>query len=306
MKLDWHSKKKPLIFLAPMSGVTDSPFRRIVKELNPEVLCVSEFISTDGLKYGNEKTKRYLEFHQEEQPLIVQIFGKNPKSFQKAAKMIEDSGASAIDLNMGCPARKVVSSFHGAALSKDPELAFSLVRATKEASKLPLSVKIRLGWDSKDQLEEFALGLQEAGAELLTVHGRTAKQAYGGKADWEPIYKLKNKLKIPVIGNGDLKSLQEGFEKIQNLDGFMIGRAAFGNPWIFSDKELSLEEKIPTILRHCQYSIEFYGEKWGMISMRKHLLAYAKGFTGARELRIKLQTVERLEEVEKLLKNIQE
>ena len=184
---------------------------------------------------------------------------------------------------------------------KDPELAYKLVKATKEATSLPVSVKTRLGWEDKDNLLEFALGLEEAGAEILTIHGRTAKQAYRGKADWDPIYEIKEKVHIPVIGNGDIKSLQEGKNKIKNLDGFMIGRAAFGNPWVFSDKEPSLTEKIPLILKHCRYSIDFYGEKWGIISMRKHLLAYLKGFPGARDLRIKVQKVEDLKEVEELL-----
>lgn len=293
--------KAPLIFLAPMAGITDSPFRRIVKEINPQVLCVSEFVSTDGLKFGNKKSKRYLTFHESEQPLTVQIFGKRPESFAKAAKLIEASGAVGIDINMGCPARKVVRSFHGAALSLNPELAYELLRATIAATKLPVSVKIRLGWQDRDNLINFAQGLQAAGASRLTVHGRTAKQAYTGVADWEPIYELKRQLKIPVIGNGDLKSMAEGFEKVKNLDGFMIGRAALGNPWVFTDYVPDRQERYETIIKHCCYSQEFYGEKWGMIAMRKHLLSYTKGWPQARLLRVSLQGIERLEQVEEIL-----
>jgi len=294
-------KEKPLIFLAPMSGITDSPFRRIVREINPEVLCVSEFISTDGLKYRNKKTERYLNFDESEQPLTVQIFGKNEESFRKAARMVEESGAKCVDINFGCPARKVVSSCHGGALMKDVKKACNLVKATIKATSLPVSVKMRLGWEDKEEIFDFAAALEEAGVTRITVHGRTVKQAYRGAADWQPIYKLKEKLKIPVIGNGDIKSLDEGYGRLGGLDGFMIGRAAFGNPWIFAKKEPSWEEKVKVILQHCRYSQEFYGEKWGIISMRKHLLAYMKGFPGAKELRIELQNVEKHEDVERLL-----
>jgi len=189
----------------------------------------------------------------------------------------------------------------GSALIKNPELAAEIVYQVSKNTKLPVSVKIRLGWENRNNLIEFAKGLQAAGASRLTVHGRTAKQAYTGVADWEPIYELKRELKIPVIGNGDLKSMAEGFEKVQNLDGFMIGRAALGNPWVFTNYVPDRQERYETILKHCRYSQEFYGEKWGMIAMRKHLLSYTKGWPQARLLRVSLQGIERLEQVEEIL-----
>jgi len=232
----WKNHRRPIVALAPMSGVTDASFRRLVKEIAPETIVYSEFLSTDAIHYGAKKTMAMTNFDPEkESPFIVQIFGKDPAHFLTAAKVIEEMGADGIDINMGCPAARVVSSCHGSALMKTPELAFELVRSAKKAVKIPVSVKTRLGWDSSENFIRFCTGLCEAGADALAIHGRTYTQKYSGKADWEPIYELKKHVAVPVIGNGDITSASDAAEKLGNLDGVMIGRGTVGNPWLMRD-----------------------------------------------------------------------
>ncbi|MBU0458285.1 tRNA-dihydrouridine synthase family protein [Patescibacteria group bacterium] len=219
-----------------MAGVTDAAYRQLIKKLAPEVIVYSEFLSTDAIHYGAKKTMQMIHFDAEiEHPFIVQIFGKDPQHFLSAAKVVEEMGADGIDINMGCPAARVTSSCHGSALMKNPELAAELVAATKEAVKIPVSVKTRLGWDSSENLIPFCKGLIEAGADALAIHGRTYSQKYKGDADWEPIYELKKAVDVPVIGNGDIKNAQDAVDKIGNLDGVMVGRGTFGNPWVMGD-----------------------------------------------------------------------
>ncbi|MBU1910913.1 tRNA-dihydrouridine synthase family protein, partial [Patescibacteria group bacterium] len=183
-----------------MAGVTDAAYRQLIKKLAPEVIVYSEFLSTDAIHYGAKKTMQMIHFDAEiEHPFIVQIFGKDPQHFLSAAKVVEEMGADGIDINMGCPAARVTSSCHGSALMKNPELAAELVAATKEAVKIPVSVKTRLGWDSSENLIPFCKGLIEAGADALAIHGRTYSQKYKGDADWEPIYELKKAVDVPVI-----------------------------------------------------------------------------------------------------------
>ena len=256
-----------------------------------------------------------------ERPFIVQIFGKDADHFLSAAKIIEELGADGIDINMGCPAAKVVSSCHGSALIQKPELAQELVYATKKAVSIPVSVKTRLGWNTSETLIPFCKKLVEAGADAFAIHGRTYHQKFSGAADWEPIYELKRQISVPVIGNGDIHTAEDAVKKIGNLDGVMVGRGTFGNPWVMREicdalqratynertssheyTAISFTEKVPFILQHCELAVRLKGEGRGMREMRKHLSSYIKGFPGAAELRAKLVKVEKLEEVRQLLR----
>jgi len=244
----------------------------------------------------------------------------------EAAKAAEQLGADGVDINMGCPAAKIVSSCHGAALMRDPDLAAELVASAVRAVRIPVSVKTRLGWDGADALIPFCRKLEEAGAAAFAVHGRTFKQKFTGAAAWEPILALKEAVSVPVIGNGDIKTAADARGRIKNLDGVMVGRGTFGNPWLLKEicdvlcavssiprplppgeeggSPLTFTEKIPFILEHCRLAVEFKGEKRGMLEMRRHLASYAKGFPGAAELRAKLVRVESLREVEALLTTV--
>lgn len=313
--LTWNTTPRPILALAPMAGVTESAFRQIVKELAPQTILYSEFVSTDAIHFGSKKTERMLEFDTKiEHPLIVQIFGRDLERIKKACKAIEEMGADGIDINMGCPATKIVASSHGSALIREPELAAEIVNAVSQTVKIPASVKTRLGWENSDSLIPFCKKLEEAGASCIAVHGRTYKEKFKGSSDWEPIYELKKHLKIPVIGNGDIKSVDDAISKLKNLDGVMIGRAAMGNPWLMRDvseslmsgkkcraSQMTFEEKIPVILRHLELSVEQKGEEYGIKEARKHLAQYIRGFDGAKEMRMKIMEMKSLDEIKALI-----
>jgi tRNA-dihydrouridine synthase B len=313
----WNDTTRPVVALAPMSGVTDSSYRQLIKLIEPSTVVYTEFLSSDAIFYGGEKTMRMMQFNAEvERPFIVQIFGADPDHFLEAAKVIEGMGADGIDINMGCPAAKVVSSCHGSALIKNSDLAAEIVQATKKAVSIPVSVKTRLGWDTKETLVEFGKKMVEAGAEALAIHGRTYKQKYKGDADWDPIYELKKHVNVPVLGNGDVRSAQIAVDKLQNLDGVMVGRGTYGNPWIMRDikkafetgvientkESLTFEQKIPVILQHCELAVEHKGEEKGILEMRKHFSSYARGFDGAADLRGRLVHACTMKDVKDLLK----
>lgn len=301
----WTNISKPIIALAPMDGYTDSAFRRVCKEVNKDIILFTEFASADGLHHKAKKLQQKFEFDKSEYPIIAQIFGKNTETFITAAKYCEEQGFAGIDINMGCPSKKVVKSEHGVALRKKPDLAYKLVETLAEATSLPVSVKTRLGWDSADNLIEFGKGIQNAGAQLLTVHGRTYEQGFSDLANFKPIYELKKELTIPIIGNGDIHSIQEGQQKLQNLDGFMIGRAAIGNPWVFTNNQpKSFSDKIELINKHAQFLFKTKSDKVGMLEIRKHLLAYVKGIPKASSYRSKLVSVTSLEQIYVILKEI--
>lgn len=338
MAFSWSACPKPIVALAPMAGVTDASYRQFIKKIAPEVIVCTEFLSTDAIAYGAKRVMRELHFDSAlERPFIVQIFGHDPEHFLEAAKIIEQIGADGIDINMGCPAAKVVSSCSGSSLLKDPKLAADLVHATKKAVSLPVSVKTRLGWNTTDQLIPFCQGLVEAGAAALAIHGRRFCDKFTDAANWEPIYELKRNVSVPVIGNGDIKSAEDAALKIQNLDGVMVGRGTFGNPWLLSEIVSALhvssftrllvdskyrvyestnkpinesvtkpvpqtfEEKIPFILEHCALAVRMKGERRGMLEMRRHLASYVKGFDGASEMRARLMQTERLEDARMIL-----
>jgi tRNA-dihydrouridine synthase B len=310
--LNWDSVPKPILALAPMAGYTDSAFRQLIKSFAPSTIVFSEFVSSDALHYKSAKTKKMLKFAKREQPFIAQIFGKNPDHFAEAAKLVENLGAAGVDINMGCPVRKIVSSLHGSALIQNPKLASKIIQACAKAVKIPVSVKTRLGIYDARKLPDFAKMIEASGARLLTIHGRTAKQMYTGEADFEPIYRVKEILKIPVIGNGDIISVENFHQKIGNLDGLMIGRGAVANPWLLREISNSLEKKIsrtpktlraklPTIFRHVKLMIKIKGEERGCMEMRKFLANYVKNESGAKRLRGKLVQVRNFEEIEKIL-----
>jgi nifR3 family TIM-barrel protein len=247
-----------------------------------------------------------LQFQPQEKPIIAQIFGKNVESFKRAAKICEDMGFDGIDLNMGCPAKKVVRSEHGIALRNKPDLAYKLIEAVANSTKLPVSVKTRLGWSNADDLLEFGLGAEQAGCNMLAIHGRTFKEPYKVPAHFEPIYELKKQLKIPVLGNGGITSMADGMTKLNNLDGFLIGQASFGNPWVFSTDGAPQKffDKINIIKKHAELLFLTKGEKVGSREIRKHLVTYTKNFCGAREYRRRLVQVTNLEEIYGLLDEI--
>ena len=318
MKFSWKTIKKPILALAPMEGYTDSAFRQVVKKYAPNVICYTEFTSADAIKFNSKVSFKKLSFSKSEDPLIVQLFGKKPENFVQAIPCVEASGAAGIDINMGCPAKKVIASEHGSALIKNPELAAEIVYQVARNTKLPVSVKTRIGFKEYDQtkFEKFCLNLQEAGAKLITVHGRTTSQGYSGKADWNPAYNLKKLLKIPVIGNGDIDSPQSALEHLKNLDGVMVGRATFGNPLLMYDiynalypkakKLKTLPDWFEIAKLHIKLSVETKGEKKGMLEMRKHLAAYIKGFPYAAKYRVELVQVKTEAEALVLLKEIKE
>lgn len=319
-RFSWESWPRPIVALAPMAGVTDASYRQFIKKLCPEAVVYTEFLSTDAISYGAKRTLKMIEYDPEvERPFIVQVFGHDPDHFLEAAKVIEQMGADGIDINMGCPAAKVVSSCHGAALIREPELAASLVAATKKAVTIPVSVKTRLGWDSKTTLIPFCKKLVEAGAEAFSIHGRRFCDKFTGQADWNPIYELKKEVNVPVIGNGDINTAQDALDKIGSLDGVMVGRGTFGNPWLLQDimdafkareaksptiASMTFQEKVPFILEHCELAVKLKGESRGMREMRRHLCGYVKGFDGASEMRASLMRTEKFDETKKILQSV--
>jgi tRNA-dihydrouridine synthase B len=306
-KAFWKNLPKPIIGLAPMDGYSDSAFRRICKDVNPNIVTVTEFTSADGLHFSSEKLKRKLYFDPSEQPVIAQIFGKNVETFVTATKVCEDMGFSGIDLNMGCPSKKVVKSEHGVALRKNPKLACQLVEAVANATTLPVSVKTRLGWSNGDDLVDFGKAVQNAGADMICIHARTYQEPYKVAPQYGQVYALKDALNIPVIGNGGIESLADGERYCSLLDGFYIGQATFGNPWVFTGQKPPLfKDRLPVILNHAKYLIEHKGDRVGTREIRKHLLAYVKGVHAVKPYKKALSTVESYQQIEQLLQEIAE
>lgn len=227
----------PLVVLSPMAGYTDSAMKQIVRMLCPEAAVVTEFVSADAVYYGSEKTLRMMAFDSSEHPVILQMFGKRPDRFVHAAKIAEAMGYDGIDINMGCPAKKVIHSDHGSALVKIENrcTAMQIVSDMTKAVKIPISVKTRLGWENHEDLVSFCKELEQNGCQSICIHGRTTKQGYRGEANWDPIYEVKRQLKIPVFGNGDITSVSAFRKKLGNLDGVFVARAAIGDPWIIQD-----------------------------------------------------------------------
>lgn len=292
------------VFLAPMAGITDLPFRLICKE-NGAGLVYSEMVSSKALLYGDEKTKLLLNTCEKERPLAVQIFGSDEEAISYAAKYVS-SFADIVDINMGCPAPKVVKNGDGSRLLLDLEKVEKIVRAAVSSSLVPVTVKMRTGWDQENIVAvEAAKIVERAGASAITIHGRTRSQYYSGQADWNIIKEVKKSVKIPVIGNGDLRStadIKKAFDTT-GVDAVMIGRAAFGNPWIFRENYTpSNEERLATILKHLELEIKEKGEFIAIREMRKHIAAYTKKLPNSSAFRSEINKLDSEKDVKKCLK----
>ena len=287
------------VFLAPMAGVTDTAYRILARDMGCE-LVYSEMVSDKGINYRNTHTLEMLHTEPAERPIAMQLFGAEPESVARAAQYVESLGcADILDFNMGCPAPKVVKNHEGSALMKEPRQAFAILSALRKAVRLPVTVKMRLGWDDDSiNVLELARLAEQAGMDAIAVHGRTREQFYRGQADWETIAAVKQAVSIPVIANGDVRTCADlaRIFAVTGCDGVMIGRAAQGNPWIFRRfreflqtgvelPEPSLAERGEIILRHLDMLLQFKGDYIGPREMRKHATWYTKGLPHGAELR---------------------
>lgn len=299
------------VFLAPMAGITDVPYRSICKEFGAG-LTYSEMISAKGMHYNDEKTKLLMKKAENETPFAVQIFGSDADILAKVAEEISDS-ADIIDMNMGCPVPKVVKNGDGSKLMLSPDLIDEITKKVVEKAKVPVTIKIRKGWDKEHvNAVQIAKIAEKNGISAITVHGRTREEFYSGKADWDIIKEVKDSVSIPVIGNGDITGIEaanEIFEKT-NCDAIMIGRASLGNPWIFEEiisgqkVNKTCEDVKKMIEKHLEMLIKEKGEYTAIREMRKHIAWYIKGFANAAEIRKRVNEIDELEELKNMIQNI--
>lgn len=303
------------VFLAPMAGVTDMPFRILCKEMGCG-LVYSEMVSAKGMFYQSKNTGKLLEVDPRERPVALQLFGSEPQIMADMAKTLEDAPVDIIDVNMGCPAPKIVRNGEGSALMKTPELVGEIVHALVSVQKKPVTIKFRKGFDDTCvNAVEIAKIAEKNGASAVAVHGRTREQYYSGKADWDIIKAVKAAVDIPVIGNGDIFTPQDAKAIIDHTgcDAIMVGRGSQGNPWIFKRiihylgtgellPEPTSEERANMALRHAKMLIDYKGVYTGVREMRKHLSDYTKGMKGAAEMRGKINTATSFEQIEAMIK----
>ncbi len=309
------------VFFAPMEDVSDPSFRRLCKEFGADMMY-TEFVSADGLIRDAAKSLRKLEIASYERPVGIQIYGKNPDAMVEAALRCQEANPELIDINYGCPVKKIAGKGAGAGLLQNIPLMLEITQKVVEATKIPVTVKTRLGWDENDKpILELAEQLQDCGIAALTIHGRTRSQMYKGEADWTLIGEIKKnpRIKIPIIGNGDVTTPEIAREKFENygVDAIMIGRGAIGKPWLFKEikhylktgellPEITVKEKVELAKRHLQYSLEWKGDKTGVFEMRQHFSNYFKGLPDFKSTRIKLVTETDPEIILKILDDVAE
>lgn len=303
------------LVLGPMAGVTDLPFRLLCKEQGAD-LIYTEMVSAKGIQYHNKNTEELLQVREEERPVSLQLFGRDPIILSETAKMIEHRNFDILDINMGCPVPKVVNNGEGSALMREPKLIGEIVSAVSKAIKKPVTIKIRRGFtETEENAVEVAKIAEANGAAAIAVHGRTREQYYSGKADWEIIRKVKEAVTIPVIGNGDVLTPEDvtRIQKETGCDGIMIARGAQGNPWIFKQLKASLNnntiperpslrETAEMMCKHAKLAITYKGEFVGMQEMRKHVAWYVSGFPMAAKFRQSVNLISTYDQLEELLK----
>jgi len=309
------------LLLAPMEDVSDPPFRYVCKQ-NGADLMYTEFISSEGLIRDAIKSRQKLDIFDYERPIGIQIFGGDEDAMAMSAKIVDAVQPDLLDINFGCPVKKVVCKGAGAGVLKDVDLMIRLTKAVVKSTNLPVTVKTRLGWDEKSiNILEVAERLQDVGVKALSIHGRTRAQMYKGEADWSLIAEVKNnpRIQIPIFGNGDIDSPEKALEykNRYGVDGMMIGRAAIGNPWFFNEvkhyfktgEKLPLpgiKEKVEVCKTHLIKSCEWKGEKLGVVEMRRHYTNYFKGISHFKETRMKLVTLDHLNELLEILEEVKE
>lgn len=307
------------LLLAPMEDVSDPPFRAVCKEHGAD-LMFTEFISSEGLIRDAIKSRQKLDIFEEERPVGIQIFGGDEEAMAMAASIVDTTSPDLVDINFGCPVKKVVCKGAGAAVLKDVGLMVRLTQAVIKSTSLPVTVKTRLGWDDNSKnIEEVAERLQDIGVQALSIHGRTRVQMYKGDADWRLIAKVKDnpRISIPIFGNGDIDSPQKALEykNRYGVDGIMIGRAAIGYPWIFREIKHymatgeilpppSLDERLAACRKHLHGSVQWKGEWLGLLEMRRHYANYLKGLSHIKEFRTRLVTADNLQELEAIFDDI--
>lgn len=308
MSIDWKNLPRPIIALSPMADMTDSAFCRIIKSKAAPIVF-REMVSSEAVVRGNQKTLNMTAIHPDERPIVQQLFGSDPEIMAEAASIIStDHHPEGFDINMGCPVYKIVHHFNGASLMREPKRAAEIVRRMKAAVSVPVSVKIRAGWIDSRECLDFGRVLEDAGADLITIHGRTKTQGYSGQSNWNIIRELKSILSIPVLANGDIHTAPKTLEalKITGCDGVLIARGALGNPWIFLQIEemlanrtpqtIALTDRINLIKKHLGLHIEQYGPT-SVVTFRKHLSWYFKGLENMKQHKEALHKAITAEEV---------
>jgi tRNA-dihydrouridine synthase B len=319
VKIDNISLPQFPLLLAPMEDVSDPPFRAVCKA-NGADLMYTEFISSEGLIRDAIKSKQKLDIFDNERPVGIQIFGGDEEAMSLSAKIVETVSPDLLDINFGCPVKKVVTKGAGAAVLKDVDLMVRLTKAVVHSTSLPVTVKTRLGWDDNSiNIEEVAERLQDVGIKALAIHGRTRAQLYKGVADWTHIAKVKSnpRIQIPIFGNGDIDSPEKALEYKNKfgVDGIMIGRAAIGYPWIFNEIKHfvrtgehlappNIHQRVEVIRQHLHRSVEWKGLKAGINEMRRHYTNYLRGLPNIKEFRLKLVTISEVEEIDEVLDSI--